>query len=60
MKEARFDFSGGINVYADKSVLEPRTCTVADNVDLRSGMPRAFDMPSFVANATYNDNCLYE
>ena len=60
MKEARFDFSGGINVYADKSVLEPRTCTVADNVDLRSGMPRAFDMPSFVDNATYNDNCLYE
>ena len=60
MKEARFDFSGGINVYADKSVLEPRTCTVADNVDLRSGMPRAFDMPSFVDNATYNANCLYE
>mgnify|MGYP000913454116 CR=1 FL=1 len=60
MKEARFDFSGGINVYADKSILEPRTCTVADNVDLRSGMPRAFDMPSFVCNATYNANCLYE
>lgn len=60
MKEARFDFSGGINVYADKSVLEPKACTVVSNADLRSGMPRPYDMPSYVSSVGSTVKSLFE
>ena len=60
MKEARFDFSGGINVYADKSVLEPKACTVVSNADLRSGMPRPYDMPSYVSSVGTTTKSLFE
>lgn len=60
MKEARFDFSGGVNTYSDKSVLEPHYVTVADNVDLRSGNARPFNAPSFVKGAESSTVSLYE
>lgn len=54
MKQLRLDFSGGVNVIADKSVLPDKFGTVMDNIDLRSGFPRCFKEPIFnqiVANA---------
>jgi hypothetical protein len=54
MKQIRLDFSGGLNIIADKSVLPDKFGTVMDNIDLRSGFPRCFKEPLFnqiVSNA---------
>lgn len=56
MKAVRLDYSGGINVITDKSVLPDRFATVLDNVDMRSGFPRTIREPLFhsiVSNSTY-------
>ena len=47
MKQIRLDFSGGLNIIADKSVLPDKFGTVMDNIDLRSGFPRCFKEPLF-------------
>lgn len=47
MKQIRLDFSGGVNVIADKSVLPDKFGTVMDNIDVRSGFPRCFKEPIF-------------
>lgn len=47
MKQVRVDFSGGVNVIADKSVMEDRYGSVMDNIDLRSGFPRCVKEPIF-------------
>ena len=46
-KQIRLDFSGGVNVIADKSVLPDKFGTVMDNIDVRSGFPRCFKEPIF-------------
>jgi len=53
-KQIRLDFSGGVNIIADKSVLPDKFGTVMDNINVRSGFPRCFKEPVFnqiVANA---------
>jgi hypothetical protein len=60
MKTFRYDFSGGVNTIADKAVLPDKFTTVADNVDLRSGMPRPFPMPSFLQGASNTTNRIFE
>lgn len=47
MKTVRLDFSGGVNVITDKSVLPDKFASVIDNVDLRSGFPRCVKEPIF-------------
>ena len=46
-KQIRLDFSGGVNVIADKSVLPDKFGTVMDNIEVRSGFPRCFKEPIF-------------
>jgi len=47
MKTVRLDFSGGVNVITDKSVLPDKFASIMDNVDLRSGFPRCVKEPIF-------------
>lgn len=47
MKQIRLDFSGGVNVITDKSVIPDKFGTVMDNIDLRSSFPRCFKEPIF-------------
>ena len=47
MKQVRVNFSGGVNVIADKSLMEDHYGSVMDNVDLRSGFPRCVKEPIF-------------
>lgn len=52
MKTSRFEFHKGINVVGDKAVIEPGFATIMDNVDLRSGQPRALRAPELQADIT--------
>lgn len=51
-KTLRVDYSGGINVITDKTVIPDKFATALDNVDLRSGFPRAFKEPIYM-DSTY-------
>ena len=47
-KTLRVDYSGGINVITDKTVIPDKFATALDNVDLRSGFPRSFKEPIYL------------
>ncbi len=59
-KSYRFDFSKGINVVGDKSTLGPGWVTVANNVDLRSGLPSPYKAPTHFKSAPYGTTKIFE
>lgn len=59
-KTFRFQFDKGVNVVADKATLEPGYVTVADNVDLRAGLPRPFKAPVKYSNAPGGTTRIFE
>lgn len=60
MKSFRFLFDKGINVVQDKAILGDGWTTVSDNVDLRSGMPRALKGPVEIETVATGFNRLFE
>ena len=60
MKTYRMEFQRGINIVGDKAVIRPGFVDVAENVDLRSGMPRAVKAPEFVATAHITSTKIFE
>jgi hypothetical protein len=52
MRNFRVEFHKGINVVGDKTVIPPGFVTIEDNVDLRSGMPRAIKAPEYHSEIT--------
>lgn len=60
-KTFRSHIAGGINIIADKGLEGDGWVSAADNVDLRSGVPRSFPWPvrtELVPSST--TNCIYE
>ncbi len=57
----RFQFNNGINVVGDKGIIGPGWLTVADNVDLRSGVPRPIPSPRPIPVVVDSDTvCIYK
>ncbi len=51
-KTFRLSFDKGINVVGDKAILPEGFSTIMDNVDLRSGSPRPYMVPSYLFPVT--------
>ena len=59
MKNYRIDLAKGINTISDKAILAPGFVTIADGVDLRSGMARPFLGPRTLEETTANQTCIF-
>lgn len=59
MKKYRIDLSKGINIELDKALHDGGFVSVADGVDVRSGMAKPFKSYLYVKDASSDDKCIF-